>query len=197
MKKLLFSMVLLACFSGGQAYADYTFSFMSSDGNYGLQGQLTTSSNGNGPLTVTGGSLTGNGRLNSGVSYSLLPAGVTYVNTDGGGADLFGADNLLLPGSNPVLDSNGMIFRINTNNPNGNLAIGIWGNGQNNYSYFQSWSAYVSGTVTLTAVAPLVNGAALNNNSTPVGYSPSWLIITLLSLAIAGGYLMRKRMAQQ
>ena len=93
MKKLLFSVLLLVCFSGW-AYADYTFSFMSSDGNYGLQGKLTTSSNGNGPLTVTGGSLTGLGLLNNGVSYSLLPAGVTYVNTDGGGADLFGADNL-------------------------------------------------------------------------------------------------------
>ncbi len=170
---------------------------MSSDGNYGLQGTLTTSANGNGPLTVSGGSLTGNGLLNNGVSYSLLPAGVTYVNTDGGGANLSGEDNLLFPGSNPVLDGNGMVFKINTNNPNGNLAIGIWGNGQNNYSYFQSWSAYVSGTVTLTAVAPLVNGGALNNNSTRVGYSPSWLIITLLSLAMAGGYLMRKRMAQQ
>ncbi len=49
-----------------------TIHLMSSDGNYGLQGTLTTSSNGNGPLTVTGGSLTGNGLLNGGVSYSLL-----------------------------------------------------------------------------------------------------------------------------
>ncbi len=40
---------------------------------------------------------------------------------------------------------------------------------------------------TLTAVAPIVKDAALNNNSTPVGYSPSWLIITVLSLATAGG----------
>ena len=90
-----------------------------------------------------------------------------------------------------------MIFRINTNNPNGNLAIGIWGNGQNDYLYFQSWSAYVHGTATLTVVAPLVTGGTLNNNSTPVGYSPSWLIITFLILTSAGGYLMRKRMAQQ
>ena len=33
------------------------------------------------------------------------------------------------------------------------------------------------------------------SSTTPVGYSPTWLIITLMSLTLAGGYLMRKRIA--
>lgn len=46
-------------------------------------------------------------------------------------------------------------------------------------------------TVSLTSPAAGVGG------STPVGYGPQWLIITLLSLTFSGGYLIRKRMARQ
>ncbi|MGO9951228.1 MAG: hypothetical protein ACLPN1_03335 [Dissulfurispiraceae bacterium] len=32
---------------------------------------------------------------------------------------------------------------------------------------------------------------------TPVGYNPQWLLITLVSLAIAGGVLLWKKMARR
>ena len=69
MKKVLFLMVVaLVCFGWSKAYADYSFNFMSYNGNYGVQGTLLTPSNGSGPLTVTGGSVVGDGTLNIGVS---------------------------------------------------------------------------------------------------------------------------------
>ena len=38
-------------------------------------------------------------------------------------------------------------------------------------------------------------GARSVSSATPVGYSPQWLLITLVSLLIVGGYLFRRRMA--
>ena len=40
-------------------------------------------------------------------------------------------------------------------------------------------------------------GARSVSSATPVGYSPQWLLITLVSLLIAGGLLLRKRIARQ
>ncbi len=138
-------MVMLACISGSEAYADYSFSFISNDGTYGVQGALITPSNGNGPLTVSGGFVTGDGTLNNGVSYSLLPAGDIHAV----GGDVLTSDNVLTPGSNIVLDGDGLVFKSN-NNP---VWINIWGN-QSDYTYFQSgptsWYANVNGTANVT-----------------------------------------------
>jgi len=167
-KKILFLLVLLACIGGSQAYADYSFSFMSNNGQYGFTGTLYTASNGNGPLLVTGASLTGDGSSNNGTSYALLAPGLTAQNSDGAGANLSGADNLLSPGSTPVFNpadpTNGMIFVQTTNLPNNALvvngsvnsstnnvpAIGIWADNSNNYEYWQSYSSTGSGTGTVT-----------------------------------------------
>jgi hypothetical protein len=47
----------------------------------------------------------------------------------------------------------------------------------------------VSGTFSVTTVT---NGGP-DPGPTPVGYSPEWLVITLASLTLAGGYLLRRR----
>ena len=36
----------------------------------------------------------------------------------------------------------------------------------------------------------------VGGGATPVGYNPAWLIITLASLMIAGGFLLRRRMVK-
>jgi hypothetical protein len=201
MKKLLFFLMLtLICVSWSEAYANYIFDFESNGDYYGLQGILYTASNGNGPLLVTGASLTGDGTLNNGVSYALLAPYLTAQYSDfgqpgGSGANLSGADNLLYPGSNPVFDPNdsynGMIFVQSsnlTNDPlvvNGSVnsstdkdpAIGIWANGPNNYTYFSSWDYYTNGTVTVTAA--------------PVPEPSTFL---LFGAGLAGAAIFRKRM---
>src|ERR1700690_1677721 len=108
MKKLAFLIMTLACINCSEAFADYSFSFMSSNGKYGFTGTLYTASNGNGPLLATGASLTGDGALNNGIGYALLAPSLTAQNSDGAGANISGADNLLSPGSsNPI---SGMIL---------------------------------------------------------------------------------------
>lgn len=170
MKKLLFLMAAFVCVSFGQAYADYSLSFMSSNGQYGFTGTLYTASNGNGPLLATGASLTGDGALNSGISYALLAPFLTAQNSDGAGANLSYTDNLLSPGSNPVFNpadsANGLILVQSTglsNVVNGSVnsstnmvpAIWIYATGQDTYAYWQSYASTGSGsaTSTLTPVA--------------------------------------------
>jgi hypothetical protein len=127
-QKVLVLAALLIFAAWGKANADYSFSFMSTNGTYGVQGILDTSPNGDGSFTVTGGSVTGDGTANNGVSYSLatLSQGNRFSPWDqyssnpgngapaysfrvAGGTDL-GFDNQLYPGSNPVLDRLGLVF---------------------------------------------------------------------------------------
>ena len=136
-------MVTLVCLSWGQAYADYSFSFMSNDGTYGVAGTLLTTSNGNGTYTVTGGSVTGTGTADLGVSYSLVQAVAggsirPFSGLPGNGTDLI-FDNQLTPGSNPVLTGNGVLFMSTANvGLTGNPSyLNIWGNGPSSYTLFQ------------------------------------------------------------
>ena|SRR5208337_2544107 len=161
MKRLLFLVVLLICISGSEAFADYSFNFISNDGTYGVQGTLITPSNGNGPLIVSGGSVIGDGTANNNASYSLVPAVPggsirPFAGLPGDGTDLI-FDNQLTPGSNPVLDGNGLVFY----SANINSYLNIWGNGPSSYTLFQLgynttalseiYGPQVNGTVTATA----------------------------------------------
>ena len=180
MKKLLFLVATLVCMSWGQANADYSFSFMSNNGDYGFTGTFYTASNGNGPLLVTGASLTGDGSLNNGISYALLAPQLTAQNSDGAGANLSGCDNLIYPGSNPIFNpadpSIGMILVQSAgllNNPivvNGSVgsstnkvpAIWIYATGTDAYAYWQSYLSTGSGSATasLTATPTPIPAAA-------------------------------------
>jgi len=166
MKKVMILAAILTLVICGQAYANYSFDFMSDNGDYGFTGTFDTTSNGNGPLLVTGASLTGDGILNTGTSYSyaLLAPLLTAQNSDGAGANLSGADNLVYPGSNTIFNpsdpNNGMIFVQSAGlNPivvNGSVnsstdnvpAIGIWAIGPGTYEYWQSWTSTGSGSAT-------------------------------------------------
>lgn len=103
MKKVLFLIVTLVCISFGEAKADYSFSFMSNDGLYGISGTLITGVNGTGTIRVPGGStVIGTGASNSGISYlsyympspSIRPFGSTDIISQ----------NELSQGPNPTFD---------------------------------------------------------------------------------------------
>lgn len=75
-----------------------------------------------------------------------------------------------------------------------NPALGAWyftfGDGsQNGNLESYVWYAW--------AVRPGARFVFNVSGSTPVGYNPAWLIITLVSLTGVGGYLLRRRMARQ
>ena len=128
----LLCLVTLVCISWSEAYADYSFTFTSNDGTYGVEGTLNTPSNGNGPFIVSGGSVTGTGTANSGVTYSLVPTSPSGSIRPFGATDLI-FDNQLSPGSDPVLDRLGLVFE----SADGLSYINIWGNSPGSYTLFQ------------------------------------------------------------
>jgi hypothetical protein len=165
MKKLLFLMVVvLVCFGWTEAYADYLFNFVSSDGTYNVNGTLLTSSNGNGSFTVSGASLTGTGSLNNGVIYSLIPTTSQYTTVTTYGGFQLTFDNQLFPGSTPVVDNYGIMFVSSGSSPSYiNISVN---NGTLPYVLAESdttnsgWYTAVNGTATVSAV-PLPSAAWL------------------------------------
>jgi hypothetical protein len=159
MKK--FSLALLALAAAlaitQVAKAD-TFSFTytgSGDGVFAsgeLWGNWDASANGylltGGDITVTGAPacpLCGNHTLNT---TGVLVTDVNEVVHVGGGAQLFGQDNLLFPTLDPQLDPLGIVFQLGTNS-----GIGIWGQGMDWYQSFAGeWNLYDNGTFQATFV---------------------------------------------
>jgi hypothetical protein len=147
MKQVLFLVAVIMFVISNQAFADYSFNFMSTDGKYGVQGTLLTETIGNGLLSVIGGSVVGDGTLNSDVQYNLLSAG----NHRAAGGDVLSSDNKLTPGSSIFLTDYGLVFKSNSSD----IWINIWGN-TNDYTYFQSgptsWYAVKDGTASISPV---------------------------------------------
>lgn len=168
MKKLVFLIMILACISCTEAFADYSFSFMSSDGSYGVQGTLLTSSNGNGPLLPLGGTVIGDGAANNGITYSLVQAVPSGSIRPFGATDLI-FDNKLTPGSTSFLTGDGLVFK----SQNGLSYVNIWGNGGTSYTLFQL--GYNTSTQK-EIYGPGVNGTA-NLTATPIP-AAAWLLGT-------------------
>ena len=60
-----------------------------------------------------------------------------------------------------------------------------------------SYSTTTSATLTIGGVNGIFNVTTMNDpGPIPVGYSPMWLFITMLSLTLFGGYLLRKRISR-
>lgn len=185
MKKLIFLFVVALAFIGGrEAYADYSFSFTGADNSYDFQGTLITSANGGGPLTPSGGSITGTGAANNGVTYSLVYASGYNSIRPFGGTDLI-FDNQLSPGSNPVLTGNGLVFKSS----DGLSYLNIWGNGASSYTLFQLGGTYDSTTGKYTEIyGPQINGA-VSATATPIP-AAAWLF----GSGLAGLAGIRRRM---
>ena len=157
MRKIFVFVIALISISWSQAYADYSFGYNSNDGTYGVEGTLITPTNGNGPITVSGGSVTGTGSANQGILYSLItepPTGHLF-----GGTDLI-FDNALSPGSSTFLTSDGLLFKSN----DGTSYLSIWGNSPTSYTLFylsaSSYGPQLNGTATLAAVPTPIPGSA-------------------------------------
>jgi hypothetical protein len=127
MKKIFWFAVALFFMGWSQAFADYTFTYTSNDSSVRAYGILDTSTNGPGPLTVTGGfiTITGTGLAAAGLTpvagVPLFPnPGGSNVSTSPAGAYYY--DNQLSPtgSSSHILDYWGLLFK------NGSTEINLY-----------------------------------------------------------------------
>jgi hypothetical protein len=119
-----------------------------------------------GYLDVTAGTATGD--------WTLSP---------GNGSDgSFIWDNEVFPGSDPFLDTGGLLFTGQTGTADANYEINLWGNGPGNYSFWGNvggnWSPESTGVATLTQ-DPCPDG----------GYT-----VALLGGALAGLQALRRKL---
>ncbi len=174
MKKLFWLVLALFLMTCSQAFADYTFTYTSNDSSVQAYGILDTSTEGPGPLTLTGGSITitGSGLAAAGlapVTGALLfpnPGG-SNVSTSPAGA--FNYDNQLSPGatSSPILTYAGLLFtapgtEINLYNLYGSGSGSSIGRAPTSYQLlefpstgYNNWCSFTpsnTGTFTVSAV---------------------------------------------
>ena len=178
---VLFSFVML--FGFASAHADYVFTLAGMAGGftYDLTGTLTTTPLSGGTYVVMGGSLYSTGTAYDGTTFQplLLSPGQSVATAQNvGGGDNLQYDNVIAPGSNPVLPAPnyGMVLY------NGSVYIGFASNGPNDYYVYDrcnlgwGWNNLTNATVTATAA------------STPV--PPSVLLLAPGLLVLVG---VRKR----
>ena len=127
----------LLVFGAGQAKASTMFGF-SYSGTLGADsvsgsGTLFGTDLGSGTFFLTSGS----GTSTEAGNLTLMTAG-TYTNLLAP-TDNLTSDNLLTPGSNPTLSDFGIVFS-GSSLPSNSQFFNIWGNGPNNYTYFNNYS---------------------------------------------------------
>jgi hypothetical protein len=158
MKRMFFLVFALVLMSWGQASADYVFSLTGTAGGltYDLTGTLASTALSDGTSIITGGSLysTGTAYNNSTFTVLLLQPGNTVQFQSVGGGDVIGYDNVLAPGSNPILPAAdyGMVLS------NGSSYIGLSSFGTNDYAVYDhnnlgwGWNHLTGATATASAV---------------------------------------------
>jgi hypothetical protein len=116
---------------------DFNFTYTSNDGIVTATGTLTGSLVGgvyditSGTIDVTGGPVTGDGTL---IGNPNFPGTATLHNFDGQGQDYI-YDDALMPGLNPQLDGDGLVFAVD------DTGINLWGDGVDTYSAFSNWGS--------------------------------------------------------
>ena len=70
----------------------------------------------------------------------ILQVAGTWINTLAPSVNLT-SDNILSPGGNPVLNSNGTVFS-GAGLPSDSKYFNIWGNGPNDYTYFNNYDTF-------------------------------------------------------
>lgn len=158
MKRVFGFVVIMFFMSWSQSFADYSYSltFLSNDKTLNATATVFTASNGPGPLTVTGGFITGTFG-----DATLYPDAVSsgYLTSQSG---RFLYDNQLSPGSSQPLTYYGLLFTAGTFGNSDYKEINLWANSTatNDYSYVQwtqatGYSDYNSPSLRGTsAVAP-------------------------------------------
>ena len=137
---------------------------------------LTATSQGGGVYLATAGTLTlsgGTGLLNG--SYSLVPGGPTVFTVPG-----FNVDNLIYPGSDPILDVFGLIgFQ------SASTFLNLWGNSPGNYSLY-TFDTNVGYTYTHDGPFDVIAQVGVPDGGATVG---------LLGLGLAGMGWARRKLA--
>ena len=181
MKRLLCGIAVLAAmiaFAGRAEASLVQFDFSYSGTNVGGgpvsgSGYLFGNYVGGGMYLLT----SGDGTSSEAGNLTLEPAG-TYINTFPPSVNLT-SDNLLTPASNPVLDGNGLVF-AGSSLPATSHYFNIWGNGPNNYSYFNNYDSWPIGSGNL-------------DSFTVSGPVPEPATLTLLGTGLLAGCVIRRR----
>jgi len=168
-----------------------------SNGNYLAQWGSYGSGNGqfNAPYGIA---MDGSGNLyvsdigNSRIEKFALPYTISGTISSGGTGIL---------GVTVTLTLGGVTIGTITTDSNGNYSFTALSNGsytvtasKSGYTFFAPDNITINGAN--STGDNIVAYASGGGGGTPVGYSPAWLIITLISLTIAGGCLMRKRIGR-
>jgi hypothetical protein len=157
MKRVFGFVAIMFFMTWGQAFADYYFTFTSNNGSLNASGTLFTASNGPGPLTVTGGFISG-----SFGNATLYPAAISSgYRTSLGGA--FWYDNQLYPGSSqPSITLYGLLLTAGTLANSNYKEINLYSDGaaQNDYRLVQwtqntGYSDYSSSNAKGTSTVPI------------------------------------------
>ena len=128
----------------------------------------------------------GSGSSTEAGNLTLMAAG-TWINNYSPSVDLI-SDNLLYTQSNTPLDPDGLVFS-GSSLPATSQYFNIWGNGPNNYTYFNNYDSFPLGSGTLTNFAVVV----LQTSPEP----SSLLIATLgaIGFVVAGAIRRRRHQA--
>jgi hypothetical protein len=104
-----------------------------------------------------------------------------------------------ISGASVTLTLGGVTTGITTTDSNGNYSFTALSNGSYTVTASKSGYTFTPDNVTINGGNStgdnIVAYASSGRGGTPVGYSQAWFIITLISLTLAGGYLMRNRIA--
>jgi hypothetical protein len=167
MKRLLWGIAILSLALAASERAEASlieFSFSYSGSNVGGgpvsgSGFLFGTNIGGGTYLLTSGT----GTSTEAGALTLEPAG-TWINTYPPSVNLT-SDNLLFPSSNQVLDGDGIVFAGASLPPTSHY-FNIWGNGPNNYTYFNNYDSWPLGSgpldsFTVTEIGPVPEPASL------------------------------------
>jgi hypothetical protein len=159
--------------SGTPTGIDPTFFFSISLGGNVANATLMASDLGGGQFLATSGVLNVTAGPDVG-TYALVPGGPAAFGSPSG---VFIVDNVLFPGSNPVLDIFGLLFS------GSGLEINIWGNSPDNYSFFSFDGSNINVGVTGTP-------DSLSLSAVP---EPSSLVLACVGGIMVGGWSVNTR----
>ena len=159
---------------------DFSYGFAGNSGTIAVYGALTTSSAGGGVYDVTGGNITvlfGDPNLPAMSTGTLLGSNGSIMTSPDG---YFYYDNVLLPGQNPLIDNDGLLFLVDA------LEVNIFSNGPSpsggagTYQFYDSDGFNLFGNFDLSPATSVPEYGGL-------------LMLILCALTLVGGFFFKAR----